>query len=99
MDLNNYRLEALKNISRRHFLRESAAGLGIAALGSLLPGCTSKSSGIQDTLVSNVDPMFPKPPHFPGKAKQVIYLHMAGAPSQLELFDFKPELKKIGRAS
>jgi hypothetical protein len=95
MDLNDFRLEALKNISRRHFLRESAAGLGAAALGTFLAGCTSKSSGIPDKLISNVDPMFPKPPHFPGKAKQVIYLHMAGAPSQLELFDFKPELKKL----
>src|SRR5688572_5223318 len=95
MDLNNFRLEALKSISRRHFLRESAAGLGVAALGSLLPGCTSKSGGMPDKLISNADPMFPKPPHFPGKAKQVIYLHMAGAPSQLELFDFKPELKKL----
>ncbi|HZB14058.1 MAG TPA: DUF1501 domain-containing protein [Chryseolinea sp.] len=95
MDLNDFRLEALKNISRRHFLRESAAGLGAAALGTFLAGCTSKSNGIPDKLISNVDPMFPKPPHFPGKAKQVIYLHMAGAPSQLELFDFKPELKKL----
>ena len=95
MNLNDFRLEALKNISRRHFLRESAAGLGAAALGTLLAGCTSKSNGIPEKLISNVDPMFPKPPHFPGKAKQVIYLHMAGAPSQLELFDFKPELKKL----
>src|SRR5262245_61653970 len=95
MDLNNFRLEALKNISRRHFLRESAAGLGAVALGSLMSGCTSNSGAQANYLSSNVDPMFPKPPHFPGKAKQVIYLHMAGAPSQLELFDFKPELKKL----
>jgi hypothetical protein len=39
--------------------------------------------------------MLPKMPHFPGRAKRVIYLHMAGAPSQLELFDFKPELQKL----
>lgn len=39
--------------------------------------------------------MLPKPPHFPAKAKRVIFLHMAGAPSQLELFDYKPELKKL----
>src|SRR6188768_3214289 len=95
MDLNNFGLEALKNISRRHFLRESAAGLGAVALGSLMAGCTTKTGSSDNYLVSNGDPMFPKPPHFPGKAKQVIYLHMAGAPSQLELFDFKPELKKL----
>jgi hypothetical protein len=40
-------------------------------------------------------PLLPKPPHFPGKAKSVIFLHMAGAPSQLELFDYKPELLKM----
>ena len=40
-------------------------------------------------------PLLPKAPHFPGRAKSVIYLHMAGAPSQLELFDYKPELLKL----
>jgi hypothetical protein len=39
--------------------------------------------------------MAARPPHFPGKAKRVIYMHMAGAPSQLELFDYKPELQKL----
>jgi uncharacterized protein (DUF1501 family) len=41
------------------------------------------------------NPMMPRPAHFPGKAKAVIYLHMAGAPSQLEMFDYKPELAKL----
>ena len=95
MEPDYTQLEALKNISRRHFLRESAAGLGAVALGSLLTNCATKGSGIQPNLSSMGNPMFPKPPHFPGKAKRVIYLHMAGAPSQLELFDFKPELKKL----
>jgi hypothetical protein len=88
-------LEALQDISRRHFLRESAAGLGAAALGSIMSACGSGNQKIAPTLSQITDPMFPKPPHFPGKAKHVIYLHMAGAPSQLELFDFKPELKKL----
>lgn len=87
-------VEHLKNISRRHFLLESAAGLGAAALGSFLASCESRSPMVKN-LATAVDPMLPKPPHFPGKAKRVIYLHMAGAPSQLELFDFKPELKKL----
>jgi hypothetical protein len=39
--------------------------------------------------------MDPKPPHFPGKVKNVIYIHMAGAPSQLELFEYKPDLQKL----
>lgn len=88
-------LDALQNISRRHFLRESAVGLGAVALGSLMSACGSGNSKIAPTLSQVTNPMLPKPPHFPGKAKHVIYLHMAGAPSQLELFDFKPELKKL----
>jgi len=81
----------LQSVSRRHFLLESAAGLGAFALGSLLGSCSTKRSGLEMML----DPMSPRAPHFPGKAKSVIYLHMAGAPSQLELFEFKPELNKL----
>src|SRR5690606_19524005 len=81
-------------LSRRHFLLESAAGLGAAAFATLLGGCSTQSSGISQN-VSPMDPMAPRPPHFPGKAKRVIFMHMAGAPSQLELFDYKPELQKL----
>ncbi|MEX2232813.1 MAG: DUF1501 domain-containing protein [Cyclobacteriaceae bacterium] len=84
--------ERFLNISRRHFLMESAAGLGVAALGSMLGSCSTDETG---AIKQVPDAMAPRPPHFPGKAKRVIYLHMAGAPSQLELFDFKPELKKL----
>ncbi|HEY5746026.1 MAG TPA: DUF1501 domain-containing protein [Chryseolinea sp.] len=87
-------IEHLKNISRRHFLWESAAGLGAAALGTFLAGCDARNA-VPKNLATATDPMLPKPSHFPGKAKRVIYLHMAGAPSQLELFDFKPELQKL----
>ena len=62
-----------------------------AALGILAGGCSSKRSALEMSL----DPMAPRSPHFPAKAKSVIYLHMAGAPSQLELFDYKPELQKL----
>lgn len=84
--------EHLKNISRRHFLLESAAGLGAATLGTFMFGCNSRSTS---PLSAALDPMAPKVPHFMGKAKRIIYLHMAGAPSQLELFDYKPELQKL----
>lgn len=87
--------DELKNISRRHFLWESAAGIGSVALASLFGGC-SKSNPVPSLIT---DPMAPRVPHFPGKAKSVIFLHMAGAPSQLELFDFKPELKKLHNQS
>src|SRR5262245_53479572 len=84
-----------KNLSRRHFLKESAAGLGAIALG-MLTGCGPSGGGGKILSSANaLDPMLPRPPHFPGKAKRVIYLHMAGAPSQLELFDYKPELQKL----
>jgi hypothetical protein len=85
----------LKNISRRHFLHESAFGLGGLALGAMNFGCSSKNKYVQDNLGRMLNPMAALPPHFPGKAKHVIYLHMAGAPSQLELFDYKPELEKL----
>lgn len=83
--------EDVKSVSRRHFLFESAAGIGAAAFGALMGGCNSGRS----TLSMATDPMAPRAPHFPAKAKSVIYLHMAGAPSQLELFDYKPELQKL----
>src|SRR5687768_3409033 len=82
--------------TRRHFLKESAMGLGALALGSLLGGCgRSKSNQGADFLFDASNPLAPKLPMFPGKAKSIIYLHMAGAPSQLELFDYKPELMKL----
>src|SRR5678815_5783052 len=80
--------------TRRHFLKESAMGLGALALGSLL-GCRSRSSDASNILFDPAHPLAPKLPPFPGKAKAVIYLHMAGAPSQLELFDYKPALMKL----
>lgn len=89
---------AMHYYSRRHFLKESAMGLGGLALGSLL-GChrpTGSASAAADGIVFDpAHPLAPKLPPFPGKAKSVIYLHMAGAPSQLELFDYKPELQKM----
>lgn len=82
--------------TRRHFLKESAMGLGALAMGALLGSCGSRSSSSGPSIVFDpAHPMLPRPPHFPGKAKSVIFLHMAGAPSQLELFDYKPQLMKM----
>lgn len=80
--------------TRRTFLKESAMGLGALALGSLFGACESKSP-VRDVVFDPAHPLLPKMPPFAGKAKSVIYLHMAGAPSQLELFDYKPELIKM----
>jgi uncharacterized protein DUF1501 len=75
--------------SRRYFLREGAAGIGMAALWHLLI-----QEGHAGKELPNVNPLMPKPPHFAPKAKNVIFLFMAGAPSQMDLFDPKPELQK-----
>src|SRR5579859_1429252 len=83
--------EHLEHITRRHFLNACGLGLGSLALGSLW-GCSPSDKNI---LFNPANPLQPRPPHFPGKAKSVIYLHMAGAPSQLELFDYKPALQKL----
>ncbi len=73
--------------TRRQFLARGGSVVGYAALASLLGG---------GGLLSADEPAARKPgPHFPGKAKQVIYLHMVGGPSQLDLFDYKPDLVKM----
>lgn len=71
--------------SRRHFLKRSTIRLGAAALSSLLPahllaGDKADPSGL---------------PHFAPKAKRIIYLFMSGAPSQMDLFDYKPKLREM----
>ena len=78
--------------SRRWFLRECGLGLGKIAAASLLTNAFAPSQGAG---ISAAEALKARPSHFPGKAKRVIYLFMAGAPSQLDLFDYKPELAKL----
>ncbi len=92
-DEANKKLLTLK--TRRHFIKESAMGFGALALGSLLGSCGGNSPEKAKNLFDAANPLSPKMPPFPGKVRSVIYLHMAGAPSQLELFDYKPELMKL----
>ena len=74
--------KALHFLTRRHFLKESAMGFGALAMGSLFGGCRfGSSNGVANTLFDPAHPLAPKLPMFPGRAKSVIYLHMAGAPS------------------
>src|SRR5262249_15831245 len=75
----------------RWFLRECGVGLGAMALGQLL-GSSGKGA---EPAASLINPLAQRQSHFPGKAKRVVYLFMAGAPSHLELFDNKPELAKF----
>lgn len=87
---------ALRFYTRRHFLKEASFGFGALALANLLGSCGSDSKPMAAALPFDpAKPLLPRTPMFPGKAKAVIYLHMAGAPSQLELFDYKPELMKL----
>ena len=82
--------------SRRHFLKDCTLGLGGMALGSLLGSCFSGKESLGVSGVERLlNPLSPSAPPFLPKVKSVIYLHMVGAPSQLELFDYKPELVKL----
>jgi hypothetical protein len=76
--------------TRRHFFRECGLGIGKIALASLL----SEGRLFAGDKSASVNPLAPKQPRFPARVKNIIYLFMAGGPSQLELFDFKPKLKE-----
>src|SRR5580658_413927 len=73
--------------TRRHFFRDCGVGVGSMALASLL----GRDAPAQ---APGSNPLAPRQTHFPAKADSVIFLFMAGGPSQLELFDYKPELQK-----
>jgi hypothetical protein len=79
----------LREQTRRHFFQGCGVGLGAMALSGLLGQASAKAAA-----ATSKDPLAPKPGHFPAKAKSVIYLFMAGGPSQLEMFDYKPELTR-----
>jgi hypothetical protein len=76
--------------TRRQLFRDCGVGLGTMALASLL--ADGKSLGAPPATAAN--PLSPHAGHFPPRAKNVIYLFMAGGPSQLELFDYKPKLQQ-----
>ena len=71
-----------QKLTRRAFLQRSGVGLGAMAMGGLLSHSLAGADGR------------PRPTHFAPRAKRVIYLHMVGAPSQLDLFDHKPALER-----
>jgi uncharacterized protein (DUF1501 family) len=82
----------LRLLTRRQLFKDCGVGLGKIALASLLTG-SSRAFASRAPTIEN--PLAVKPPHFAPKAKRVIYLFMAGAPSQLDLFDDKPTLVKF----
>mgnify|MGYP000935949928 CR=1 FL=1 len=85
MDLRDY----LRIQTRRSFFRTAGLGLETAALAHLAAR-EGRSAPAHRT-----DPLAPKAPHFPGKAKNVIFMFMEGAPSQMDLFDPKPALANM----
>ncbi|HZT30249.1 MAG TPA: DUF1501 domain-containing protein [Bryobacteraceae bacterium] len=80
-------LERRLLLTRRHFFGLSSAGLGVAALATLLSEDLRADASALGGL--------PGLPHFPPTAKRVIYLFQSGAPSQMELFDYKPRLRDL----
>jgi hypothetical protein len=85
--------ETLQHVTRRHFLKRCASGLG--ALWLAQESALASGPQLERDLL---DPMAARPGHIASRAKRVIYLQMTGAPSQLDLFDYKPELVKFDGA-
>lgn len=86
-----HRLEQAHAITRRHFLENCQIGLGAAALAGL---AGNTALGADKTMAAALEPLAPRRPHFKPRAKSVIYIHLAGSPPHLDLFDYKPELVK-----
>jgi hypothetical protein len=82
-------------LSRRHLLAKAGCGFGLLGLASLL-----KDEGILGTAMAEglgaraTNPLAPQPPHFPAKAKRVIWVFVNGGPSQVDTWDYRPELTK-----
>jgi hypothetical protein len=78
--------------TRRQFILRTGTGLGAAALSTLLnPSILSSAAGAEMQTSGGL----PNMPHFPGKAKRVIYMFMAGGPSHIDLFDYKPVQREL----
>lgn len=80
-------LEQIQLKTRRHFLGNCGMGLGAGALAQML-------SPEAFALKAPKNPLLPRNPHFPAKAKRVIYIHLTGSPPHLDMWDYKPELVK-----
>src|SRR3989441_3189624 len=78
-------------MTRRHFFSRTSVGIGTAALASLLNPKLFAGSVDIDPKTGGLAGL----PHFAPKAKRVIFLHQSGGPSQMDLFDYKPQLQKL----
>ncbi len=84
--------EWVRSETRRQFFTRGANALGMAALGSLLG--QGNALAATNSQAEHGEGAAALGPHFPAKAKQVIYLHMVGGPSQMDLFDYKPAMQE-----
>src|SRR6267154_6957 len=75
-----------QNVTRRHFFSLGSHAVGWAALSSLLSTDSARAANPGQATAQG--------PHFPAKAKQVIYLHMVGGPPQMDLYDYKPVMQE-----
>ncbi len=93
----NRKLQAMPfhQLTRRYFFHDCRLGLGAMALASLLAKDGFPADAPQATRSRQTDPLAPQATHFPPRIKNVIFLFMAGGPSQLELFDPKPKLQEL----
>jgi len=82
---NRRRLQTAGTVSRRQLLQRAGGGLGWLALASMLG---------RDAVAGPLNPLAPKPAHFAGTAKSVIWIFANGGPSQVDTWDYKPELAK-----
>src|SRR5436190_22899037 len=83
-------LKVAQQLNRRHFLARSGVSLGAMALGSLLGRDAARAA---PSAAANGHETSGEMPHFPPKVRRVIYLFQSGAPSQIDLFDYKPALQ------
>src|SRR3954469_9989154 len=84
-------------ISRRRLLQRAGGGFGLIGLAGLLhqEGLLESSAPAAEGLGNlALDPMAPRPPHFPGRAKRAIWIFINGGPSQVDTWDYKPALAK-----
>src|SRR4051812_13710272 len=81
--------------TRREWLRRASGGFGALALNAMLADLAAAGSGAADPVA---DPLAPRPPHFPARAKRVIFLYMSGGVSHVDSFDPKPRLVADGGA-
>ena len=83
-------------VSRRTMLHRMGAGFGSLGLAGVLQGADATNRPQVPALASAASPLSPKLPHFAPKAKRIIQLFMPGGPSQVDTFDYKPEINRYG---